>query len=171
MRTTRSWYVSIIHLTNQLDYSKTFHCDLKRLTKLTSEVNTANASALKLLESLEARYPSQLVLVKTIKVAQFLLRTQRARINEHYTRGAIRVSTYEQVFDYLCHHLKQLKEVPFHYLKCVQKKDHGGGRRAERASPEVEALEGVQAESSKDDMSVERKILEFDLALYCEHVE
>jgi hypothetical protein len=136
------------------------------MENLSSEVDKVNASALSLIEDLESRFPSQLILVKTIKVAQFLARTQRERIREHSRRGDIRSSTSEQVLDKLEHTLKKLKETPFTYINCIGRMDHGGGRRAERASPEVDEFEGVG--DGRGSGSVEARILEFDRALYCE---
>jgi hypothetical protein len=168
MQTTLSWYRPFL-INPKTNFSKTFHRDLHRMGNLSSEVGKVNASALTLIESLDARFPSQLVLVKTIKVAQFLARTQRERIREHTRRGDIRISTYEQVLNKLEHILKKLKETPFAYVKSVGRMDHGGERRAERASPDVKELEGVG--DGKDGVSLEQRILEFDRALYCEHAE
>lgn len=98
--------------------------DIPYISQLAEEVSEVNEYATDMLDELQARYPKRLVLVKTIKAAEYLLRLERELIHVNTERGLIPHAVSEQLCDLLERTMKKLADAPFHYVKQIEHEDH-----------------------------------------------
>jgi hypothetical protein len=91
------------------------------LARLTEEVNEVNDFATNMLDELSLQFPKRLVLVKTIKAAEFLLRLERELVKVNSERGLIQHAVTEQVLDIIERTAKRLQQSPFAIITEVQR--------------------------------------------------
>jgi hypothetical protein len=114
---------AFVHGTNQVlgNLAPIFKgADDDRLARLTDEVNEVNDFATDMLDELSSRFSKRLVLVKTIKAAEFLLRLERELIRVNTERGLIQHAVAEQLQEILERTMKRLNLTPFAFITEVQ---------------------------------------------------
>jgi hypothetical protein len=122
--------------------------------RLTDEVNGVNEFATDMLDKLSIRFPKRLVLVKTIKAAEFLLRLERELIRVNTERGLIQHAVAEQVQEIIERTMKRLNQSPFAFITEVQ----GSLNGRESARIDEAVLESVEVEASgTEDRALSRR--------------